>query len=154
MFVRRRAEFKTDTWRTSSFFCRTCLTGWRQISECPFANAYQVEGSAATPQPPRYWRNANKSSPPGLENDFPTCEMLLKTESTCRGPFAVCHLHCSSRGNEALICFKYAGKIKPNRRTITRAAIHRMRGSLKGKGVLKALMRDRKRDSTEKLPSL
>jgi hypothetical protein len=30
---------------------------------------------------------------------------------------------------------------------LTRAAIHRMRGSLKGKGVLKALMRERRRES-------
>jgi hypothetical protein len=41
-----------------------------------------------------------------------------------------------------------ADKTKRNRRTITRAAIHHMRGSLKGKGVLKALMRERQRERT------
>ncbi|MGZ5507440.1 MAG: hypothetical protein ACXWJB_03440 [Limisphaerales bacterium] len=35
-------------------------------------------------------------------------------------------------------------KTKSVKRKITRAAIHRMRGSLKGKGVLKALMQGRK----------
>jgi hypothetical protein len=37
-------------------------------------------------------------------------------------------------------------KAKSNRRTIARATIYRMRGSLKGKGVLKALMQERKRE--------
>lgn len=45
-----------------------------------------------------------------------------------------------------------ARKTKPTPRNITRAAIHRMRGSLKGKGVLKALMRDR-RDERNKTVS-